>query len=349
MPSKLPEPQKALRRASRTTHNRPIRYSIQPADPAAHLFRVSVHVDRPDPKGQRFRLPTWIPGSYMVREFARHIVSLEATCKGRAVAVQKTDKATWRCAPSSGALTVTYEVYAWDLSVRAAHLDTTHGFFNGTSVFLLPLGMEASPCELEMLPPDGDAYKNWAVATSLRQTQALARGSGQKRPGKAASAGVLRPSVKSLAAAKSQRGASSAPKSFGTYVAADYDELIDHPVEMGTFSHIAFEACGVAHHIAITGRHRADLPRLAADLQKICEAQIRLFEPQTAQAPMTEYWFLVMAVGDGYGGLEHRASTALISARDDLPAVGATRITEGYRRFLGLTSHEYFHTWNVKR
>jgi predicted metalloprotease with PDZ domain len=226
---------------------------------------------------------------------------------------------------------LTYEVYAWDLSVRAAHLDETHGFFNGTSVFLLPLGFEDAPCEVDIRPPEGEAFAEWRVATSLCQTQALERGLTQKRPGKLASAGV------------------SGAKSFGTYTAENYDALIDHPVEMGTFSHIAFEACGVPHHIAITGRHRCDLTRLAADLKKICEAQIRFFEPKTQKAPMDEYWFLVMAVGDGYGGLEHRASTALIASRDDLPREGDTKISAGYRRFLGLASHEYFHTWNVKR
>jgi predicted metalloprotease with PDZ domain len=106
----------------------------------------------------------------------------------------------------------------------------------------------------------------------------------------------------------------------------------------------------VPHDIVVTGRvPNLDLPRLAADLKKICEAQIAFFEPKTLQAPMRRYVFMTLAVGDGYGGLEHRASTALICARADLPAKGQKEITDGYRTFLGLCSHEYFHTWNVKR
>jgi predicted metalloprotease with PDZ domain len=133
---------------------------------------------------------------------------------------------------------------------------------------------------------------------------------------------------------------------FGLYRAPDYDALIDHPVEMGRFSLAEFDACGVPHAVAITGRHDCDLGRLVEDLKPICEAQIRLFgEP----APMDRYVFLVMAVGDGYGGLEHRASTALLCSRADLPHVGLDAPSEGYRQFLGLCSHEYFHTWNVKR
>ena len=122
-----------------------LHYAIRPAHPGAHLFHVTVTIDRPDPQGQCFMLPAWIPGSYMIREFARNIVRLTALAHDKPVSVEKIDKHTWRCAPVTGELTLAYEVYAWDLSVRAAHLDQTHGFFNGTSVFLLPLGHERTP------------------------------------------------------------------------------------------------------------------------------------------------------------------------------------------------------------
>ena len=290
----------------------PIRYSIRPKHPAAHLFEVTVTVHDPDPDGQRFMLPAWIPGSYMIREFARNIVALRAESAGQPLACEKIDKATWRCATAPEPVTLVYEVYAWDLSVRSAHLDQTHGFFNGASVFVLPAGKEAAPCEVEIRPPDGDSYSDWRVATALPRAGAPAFG-------------------------------------FGSYKAGSYDELIDHPVEMGTFSQASFEACGVRHHIVITGRNRADMGRLCADLKRICEHQIRLFEPETGGPPVEEYWFLVMAVGEGHGGLEHRASAALICARDELPLAHEKKISEGYRRFLGLAAHEYFHTWNVKR
>ena len=293
---------------------RVIRYRIIPVHPAAHLFEVTVTVDKPDEAGQRFILPTWIPGSYMIREFARHIVSVTATSVGQNVACEKVDKCTWQCAPVKHSLSLIYTVYAWDLSVRGAHLDDTHGFFNGANVFMLAEGFRGAACAVEIHRPHGERYANWAIATALTGPPSDTAG----RP-------------------------------FGTYHAASYDELIDHPVEMGTFTHVTFEACGVAHHIALTGKHRADTTRLCGDLTKICETQIRLFEPSTAEAPMTEYWFLVMVVGDGFGGLEHRASTALIVSRDALPLANEPRVTIGYRKFLSLVSHEYFHTWNVKR
>jgi predicted metalloprotease with PDZ domain len=287
----------------------PVRYRIQPRHPEAHLFEVTCTVADPDPSGQRFALPAWIPGSYMIREFAKHVVSIHVESRGAPVRLTKTDKHSWRAAACNGPLTVTAEVYAWDLSVRGAHLDTTHGFFNGTSVFLRVLGKDDRQCEVEIATPPGRRYAAWRVATSL--TRAGAR-----------------------------------PFGFGAYAADDYDELIDHPVEMGTFAHAAFSAGGVPHEIVITGRQRADLERLVRDLKRVCDQHIRFFG---GLPPMERYVFLVTVLGDGYGGLEHRASTALVCSREDLPQPGVKDATESYRTLLGLASHEYFHTWNVKR
>ncbi len=263
-----------------------IRYDLILHDPAAHLLAVSMTLATPAPEGQLFLLPAWIPGSYMIREFARNIVRIRAECGGKELALTKLDKHSWQAEPCAGALTLHYEVYAWDLSVRTAHLDQTHAFFNGTSVFLRAAGQEDAPHVVELRRPAGAPYKNWRVATALPELDA-------KRYG------------------------------FGSYIAADYDELIDHPVEIGEFALATFKAHGVPHDVVITGRvPQLDMARLCADLKKICEAQIALFEPYTRQAPMARYVFLTLAVGDGYGGLEHRASTALICSRADLPVSG---------------------------
>lgn len=286
-----------------------IHYRITPVDPNGHLFGVQLRIHGPAPEGQVISMPAWIPGSYMIRDFARNVGRLTAESVGRPVAVTKLDKQTWRCAPCEGMLLVRFQVYAWDLSVRAAHLDRGHGYFNPTSVFPRVHGRDQEPVRVDINPPPDQERMRWRVATSLPLLDAAEWG-------------------------------------FGSYQAASYNDLIDHPVEMADWQMASFEACGVPHHVVLSGRHRADLSRLCNDLQRVCEYQIKLFgEP----APMQRYLFLNMVTGDGYGGLEHKASCSLICARGDLPVAAEQPVAAGYRNYLGLCSHEYFHSWNVKR
>src|SRR5689334_21671602 len=137
-----------------------VQYTIVPKDLAGHLFNVTVTVAEPSPEGQVFALPAWIPGSYMIREFARNIVRIRAESRGETVRLTKLDKHAWQAAPVAGPLTVHYEVYAWDLSVRAAHLDQTHGFFNGTSVFLRVVGQESRPHLVDIQRPADPATRS---------------------------------------------------------------------------------------------------------------------------------------------------------------------------------------------
>ena len=294
-----------------------IRYAIEPIDPNGHLFHVDLTVAEPDPEGQRFSLPTWIPGSYMIREFSRNIIQMEAFCDGVPATLAKLDKNHWQASPCKGELTISYDVYAWDLSVRTAHLDQTHGFFNGSSVFLEVQGNENQPLVIDIRRPFGERYDSWRVITALPELAAERYG-------------------------------------FGTYQASNYDELIDSPVELGTFALGQFEAHGTLHEIAVTGHvPNLDMARLEKDLKTICETETAFFEPESRRSPVDRYVFLVMAVGNGYGGLEHRASTALLCSRKSLPSTATPeqdgKLSEDYVQFLGLCSHEYFHTWNVKR
>lgn len=286
-----------------------IHYQLLAHSPSAHLLHLICRIPQPDPQGQIVSLPAWIPGSYLIREFARHIVWLRAECNGQPVAVTKLDKASWQCEPVAGELVINYEVYAYDLSVRGAYFDSQRLFFNGTSVFLQVHGQEQAPCLVQLDKPQHAACRGWQLATALPAEQVSKHG-------------------------------------FGRYRAVSYDELIDHPVEVSAFQQIEFKARGVPHQIVISGRHNADMARLARDVKIICEWQIDFFG---GKAPFDRYVFLVMAVGDGYGGLEHRASTALLCSRDDLPRSGEDEVGDAYRGFLGLVSHEYFHSWNVKR
>jgi len=292
----------------------PIHYRVEAADVHAHLFRVTLTIARPAAL-QRVSLPVWIPGSYLVREFAKNLQCLEARQGGRSpapLAVEQLDKATWQiaCAPGS-ALVLSYEVYAHDNSVRTAWLDADRGFFNGTSLCLKVEGQENLPHVLEISA--AKALAGWSVATGLAPQQTDQAG-------------------------------------FGCYEAANYDELVDCPVEMGAFWSGSFKAGGVPHRFVVAGATAAsfDGERLLADTQKICEAEIAFWHG-AKKPPFKSYLFMLNAVDDGYGGLEHRNSTALICTRKDLPRRGEAKVSDGYTVLRGLISHEYFHTWNVKR
>lgn len=286
-----------------------VEYTLGISDADAHLIDVQMTLANPEEQGQVLRLPNWIPGSYMIRDFSRNIVSISAQSEARDVTLAKLDKSTWQAPAGLSQLTIMYRVYAWDLSVRSAHVDRNHAFFNGTSVFLSAQGLESMAHRVTLQRPLHDAENAFEVATTL-------------------------PGVNTDAAG------------FGVFEAADYDELIDHPVEMGTFKRLHFTVFDVPHEMVLTGGCHFDEQRLIDDLTRICEYEIQFFGKP---APYDRYVFLVMVVDAGYGGLEHRASTALMITRDNLPVTGSPDISDKYLDFLGLCSHEYFHNWNVKR
>jgi len=275
-------------------------FRIQLADLAAHRYRVTLTLAEPAPE-QDFSLPVWIPGSYLVREFAKHLSGLGARQGGRELAIEQLDKASWRVRCSGReALVLSYDVYAFDASVRTAWLDPQRAFFNASSLCLRAHGREAEAHRVELAGvPEG-----WQVATEMRAVD-------------------------------------------GGFEAADYDELLDHPFEIGPHWQGEFTAAGLSHRIVVAGAWPSfDGERLLADVQRICEAQIAFW----GGAPFERYSFLLWAVDDGHGGLEHRASTALICARRELPtATEGAAPGDNYARLLGLFSHEYFHAWNVKR
>ena len=282
-----------------------VAYRIDIADAASHRYAVTLTVARPDAL-TTVSLPVWIPGSYMVREFARHLGALSATQGGRACALQQLDKTTWQVhCHGAAALVLRYEAYAFDTSVRTAWLDDSRGFFNPTSVCLRVHGREALAHQIQIgrLPP------RWDVATGMTPVAGKAR----------------------------------------AFVSADYDELVDHPFELGPFWRGHFEAGGVPHEFVVAGAWPGfDGERLLADVKRICSAQISFWHGR-GKPPFERYVFLLNTVEEGYGGLEHRASTALLANRRDLPRPDQTAPSDGYLNLLGLISHEYFHTWNVKR
>ena len=282
-----------------------LHFQIEFDDFRQHLIHVTLRlVAEPN---QELWLPTWIPGSYLIREFAKHIESVNAYDEaGRLLNIQKTSKNRWRLFNTDFELiTLEYDVYAYDLSVRGAYVDQTRLYFNPACVCLAAQNQEQQPIELELFLPS--ELKHFQLATALP--------------------------AKSLVSGRY------------TLKANNYDELIDSPIELAVQDRFDFEVNGIAHEFVLSGQHQANLSRLQTDLSKICATEMALF----GAAPFSNYTFMTMATGNGYGGLEHTSSTSLICPRDDLPKVNEPdEPSEAYQRYLGLCSHEYFHAWLVK-
>lgn len=276
-----------------------IRYQIRFDNPRAHLIHVSLSIARPDPAGQQLSLPSWTPGSYLIREHARQIIALTAVdAQGKALAVKKQDKNRWQLAACASAVTVNYAICATDDSVRAAWLNDERGYYDGAALYLCVEGQRDVPHAVSLTMP-----QDWQLATTL-------------------------------------------PGSEGEHAAGDYATLIDHPVMLGKLKRIEFSVGDVPHALVLQGAEAVDEARLATDLAKVCEQHAQLFG---LPLPMDRYAFLTRVTANGYGGLEHQDCSSLLITHADLPGPGQAEISPGYRNFLGLVSHEYFHLWNVRR
>jgi predicted metalloprotease with PDZ domain len=296
----------------------PLKYSVSLDDVHGHRFGVVLYISQNILRNRvaRLQLPAWIPGSYMLRDFAKHIETISAyevrqkkDIKHQ-LDIRKVDSHTWELPRTQGDVRVEYQVYAFDTSVRAAYLDQNRAFFNPSSL-CLQLLETSYPCEIEVLSP---GIKGWKVETTLAAKKIDSAG-------------------------------------FGIYSANTYDELIDYPFALGQFQETNWSSHGVPHKMMIQGAiNQVDALLLKKDLKAICDTHIAFFEPVAQRPPFKSYTFIVNAVGDGYGGLEHRDCTVLLCKRDDLPYLNKnSRRSLAYEDFLGLCSHEYFHAWMVKR
>ncbi|HET7231970.1 MAG TPA: PDZ domain-containing protein [Longimicrobium sp.] len=269
-----------------------VTYRLRLPEPQTHHFMVDVEAEGLTGPA-RLVMPSWTPGSYLMREFPRNVVTFAAADgSGRPLGWAKADKNTWVVdAPADGRLTARYLVNAAELSVRTSHMDATHAFVSGTSAFMYLEGRQGEEITLEVHAPQG-----WKATTSLLRTGA------------------------------------------NTFRAADYDELADSPLEIGTHPVFEFEVDGVPHRYAIWGRGNYDPQKLIADTTRIVRAEKALF----GELPYRDYTIILHLTPGGSGGLEHRDGTVLVADR------WAFRGPQ-YEGFLGLVAHEIFHAWNGKR
>ncbi|MBT0587194.1 M61 family metallopeptidase [Alteromonas oceanisediminis] len=286
-------------------------YTLFPLSLSQHLFHVSLQVPAHASNTLSLSLPAWIPGSYMIRDFAKNIGQLNVKNRhGEAVPFEKKNKQQWHVHTQGQACQIEYVVYAFDLSVRSAYLNDEYGFFNGTSTFVEVTELSKSPCRVCIERGGIDSTADWQLVTSM-------------------------PSV------------NIDEDGFGVFECENYTALIDYPMLMGTLLTHTFVTSNIQFTLAFNGTPPIDVDRISRDLMPILDQQVKLFDDTP---PIKRYVFITLLAEAGYGGLEHRDSTALMFPRWDLPLIGSSvERSNAYRDFLALCSHEFLHTWHVKR
>ena len=273
-----------------------LHFTVNFVDPGYHVYHVTLHISQL-PKGRHtLSLPVWTPGAYEIQDFARHVFHLKLKSNDVELALHHQSKNSWEFETFTdlSEVTVTYQVYAFELGVDTSHLDESHAYWNGAQLFFWLDEFRSLPITVKIEHPAG-----WKVATGLDPD----------------------------------------PDHPGQYIAANYDVLIDSPVECGTHRSVGFIVDDKPHTVALWGHGNEDADAFARDIQRIVEAQRDIFH----ELPYRHYTFIMHLSDRGTGGLEHLNSTTCGMERFSF------KPRKKYRRVLGLVSHEFFHLWNVKR
>ena len=215
-----------------------ISYTLKMPRPQNHYFQVEMQVEQLKLKTATVKLPVWAPGSYLVREFSRHLNQVKAySLQGAALPIIKKTKNAWEIdLKGQTAFVVKYEVYAFELSVRTSFLDETHGFVSGPSMFMYLDGHKETGGELLVQPHA--SFKR--VSTGLTLKSLMKQGNNQ------------------------------------TFTFENYDQLVDCPIEIGNQYEFDFEAAGVKHTVAMYGEGNFDPERLKEDMAKIVEEETKV-------------------------------------------------------------------------
>lgn len=274
-----------------------ISYQVYFHRPESHYVEVEMQFTTQDSGTSELYMPVWTPGSYMVREYSRHVDQVVLTHEnGKVIPIQKTAKNIWSFDSEAQAKYILkYRVYGFEMSVRTNHIDADHATLNGAPTFITLRNAEHLPHTITFHPKN-----DWKViSTSLKEN-----GSPWKR------------------------------------IAANYDELVDSPVEIGNHEVLFFDVKGVPHEMAMVGESNMDKDVFVKELQKIIEQEILLFGKKH---PCERYVFINHHTENVYGGLEH-----LHSSLNMIPRWNYTE-RANYLQSISLLAHEYFHLWNVKR
>lgn len=281
-------------------------YEVDFKDATRHLVQVTLWIPRLVTQPTlRIIFPVWTPGSYMVREYTRHIERFEVNAhetpqlsQSEPRSARRISKNIWEAEfDEANWLRVSYQLYCREMSVRTNWVEQDFGFITGAATFPLIADRQLEPIDVHLHTPQG-----WpSVATSLTQ---------------------LSRNDRSL-----------------HLQATSFDDLVDSPIAVGDFPIRSFQVGGKQHYLANVGDNRYwDLDRAVADVEKIVTEEQKFW----IDVPYDDYWFINLVTESG-GGLEHDNSTVLMSNRWTM------RRRDSYLNWLALVSHEFFHTWNVRR
>jgi len=251
-----------------------ITYTATVETPENHHLSVKVEGTR-DARDKKlsFYLPSWSPGSYLMREYGRNVKCFRAETElGEVLHHSQVNKGVWEIdfggsetKNDSLSFIVSYEVYCHELTVRTSHIDASHAFLHGPSIFMGIVDKDFVDPVLKInFPPC------WSkITTGLKDI--------------------------------------SDKREEFIYSAKNYDELIDSPIEIGCHETDGFQVEGVNHHIATYGPLMPHSNNIKADIKKIVECISKTMK----DIPYEEYSFMTHFVPGLYGGLEHLNSTVL--------------------------------------
>ena len=282
-----------------------IKFLLNLYDSKKHLVELTCSFKVSNKKKISFSLPKWSPGSYLIRDYARHIVNLEVTLNNEKVFPKQKNSNNWEIyIKSNGLINIKYLIYCFDKSVRANYLDDNRLFLNGPSTFLRVKEFSDKKHQLEI--KKNVFLKNKKITSSMNFL-----------------------------------------KQKNLYQEICYQEFIDHPLEISNTKNTHFYIAKNKFTLSFSNLNikRVDLKKINSDTKKICNQIINFW----GNNPNKEYHFLINCEKNGYGGLEHKSSSALLIDEQSLPRTKNIINREKYINFLGLCSHEYFHVWNVKR
>ena len=282
-----------------------IKFLLNLYDSKKHLVELTCSFKVSNKKKISFSLPKWSPGSYLIRDYARHIVNLEVTLNNEKVFPKQKTSNNWEIyIKSNGLINIKYLIYCFDKSVRANYLDDNRLFLNGPSTFLRVKEFSDKKHQLEI--KKNVFLKNKKITSSMNFL-----------------------------------------KQKNLYQEICYQEFIDHPLEISNTKNTHFYIAKNKFTLSFSNLNikRVDLKKINSDTKIICNQIINFW----GNNPNKEYHFLINCEKNGYGGLEHKSSSALLIDEQSLPKTKNIINREKYINFLGLCSHEYFHVWNVKR